>query len=123
GNWLKRSPARRGQVVLITKVGGEMAPDKKGLSTKRIVQAAEDSLRRLQTDVIDLYLAHFPDADTPIEETLRGFETLLRDGKIKAVGCSNYDAAQLREALDAAAGQGLPRYEVSQPEYNLYDRQ
>lgn len=122
GKWLKKSPGRRDSVVVITKVGAELAPDKKGLSAGRIVQAAEDSLRRLQVEAIDLYLSHFPDAATPIEETLKGYETLLRDGKVRAVGCSNYDAAQLRAALDASAAGDLPRYEVLQPEYNLYDR-
>src|SRR5690606_11742238 len=78
GNWLKKSPARRDKVVVITKVGTELAPDKKGLSAARIVQAAEDSLRRLGIDSIDLYLSHYPDAETPIEETLRGHESLLR---------------------------------------------
>jgi aryl-alcohol dehydrogenase-like predicted oxidoreductase len=122
GKWLKRKPGRRDEIVVITKVGSEMAPDKKGLSAKRIAEAAEESLRRLQVDCIDLYLSHFPDAATPIEETLRAYDSLLRDGKVKAVGCSNYDAAQLREALDASAEKDLARYEVLQPEYNLYRR-
>lgn len=121
GNWLARS-GKRDDVVIITKVGTELSPDKKGLSSKRIVQAAEDSLRRLRIETIDLYLSHFPDSDTPIDDTLRGYETLLRDGKVKAIGCSNYDASQLREALATAKSAGLPRYEVLQPEYNLYDR-
>jgi aryl-alcohol dehydrogenase-like predicted oxidoreductase len=121
GKWLARS-GKRNEAVIITKVGSALAPDKKGLSAKRIVQAAEDSLRRLQIDCIDVYLSHFPDAETPIEETLRGYETLQRDGKVKAIGCSNYNAAQLREALHAALHGGLPRYEVLQPEYNLYER-
>ncbi len=121
GNWLARS-GKRADAVIITKVGTELGPDKKGLSSKRIVQAAEDSLRRLRTDYIDVYLSHWPDAETPIDDTLRGYEQLVRDGKVRAIGCSNYDAAQLRDALDTAAREGLPRYEVLQPEYNLYDR-
>lgn len=121
GNWLARS-GRRNEAVIITKVGTELGPDKKGLSSKRILQAAEDSLRRLRVDAIDLYLSHFPDPDTPIDDTLRGYEKLLRDGKVKAIGCSNYDAAQLRDALAAAADENLPRYEVLQPHYNLYER-
>jgi len=121
GNWLARS-GKRNDAVIITKVGTELAPDKKGLSSKRILQAAEDSLRRLRIDAIDLYLSHFPDPDTPIDDTLRGYEKLLRDGKVKAIGCSNYDAAQLREALAVSASQNLPRYEVLQPHYNLYER-
>jgi|SRR5690606_23938610 len=121
GNWLKRS-GKRSDAVIITKVGTTLAPDKKGLSAKRIVQAAEDSLRRLQTDYIDVYLSHYPDADTPIDDTLRGYQQLLDAGKVRAIGCSNYDAGQLREALETAASEGLPRYAVLQPEYNLYDR-
>src|SRR5690606_15010574 len=91
-------------------------------SAKRIVQAAEDSLRRLRTDYIDVYLSHYPDPETPIDETLRGYQHLLAAGKVRAIGCSNYDAGQLREALETAAREGLPRYQVLQPEYNLYDR-
>jgi aryl-alcohol dehydrogenase-like predicted oxidoreductase len=79
-------------------------------------------LRRLQTDYLDLYLSHFPDPETPIEETLRAYETLLRQGKVRAIGASNSSAAGLREALNAARDKGLPRYEVEQPEYNLYER-
>lgn len=122
GKWLKRKAGRRDGIVIITKVGSEMGPDKKGLSAKRIAEAAEESLRRLQIDCIDLYLSHFPDASTPIDETLRAYEALLDAGKVRAIGCSNYDAAQLREALGASAAKDLPRYEVLQPEYNLYDR-
>lgn len=121
GKWLDRS-GRRNEAVIITKVGSALGPDKKGLSSKRIVEAAEDSLRRLRVDAIDLYLSHFPDGETPIDDTLRGYEKLLRDGKVKSIGCSNYDAPRLREALAAAASQGLPRYEVLQPHYNLYER-
>src|SRR5690606_4113481 len=80
------------------------------------------SLRRLRTDYIDVYLSHFPDTETPIDDTLRGYQRLLEDGKVRVIGCSNYDAGQLREALETAASRGLPRYEVLQPEYNLYDR-
>ncbi|HLF12560.1 MAG TPA: aldo/keto reductase [Gammaproteobacteria bacterium] len=122
GKWLKKSPRRRDKAVIITKVGMELGPDKKGLSAKRIAQAADDSLRRLQTDHIDLYLSHYPDAATPVEETLLAYEHLMQQGKVKAIGCSNFDAAQLREALDVAAAKGLPRYEVLEPEYNLYAR-
>lgn len=122
GNWLKSSPGRREKTVIITKVGWAFGPDDKGLSAKRIMTAVEDSLRRLQTDYIDLYLSHCPDPDTPVEESLRAYETLIRQGKVKAIGASNHDAAQLREALTLASAKGLPRYEVCQPEYNLYDR-
>ncbi|HYX63491.1 MAG TPA: aldo/keto reductase [Burkholderiales bacterium] len=122
GRWLARSATRREQAVIITKGGSEIAPGRKGLSRRHILQAADDSLRRLQTDRIDVYLAHWPDRETPIEETLRAFETLLQQGKARAIGGSNYDARGVRQALDVAASQGLPRYEVVQPEYNLYTR-
>src|SRR6185503_18094277 len=116
-HWLKGSPARRAQVVLITKVG--MA---QGLSAKSIAAGVEASLRRLQTDRIDLYLSHKPDAATPIEETLRAYESLIQAGKVRAVGSSNATAQSLREALDTSAAKQLPRYEVEQPEYNLCER-
>src|SRR5690606_10211007 len=99
-----------------TKVGSD-----KGLAGKHVLAAAEASLKRLRTDRIDVYLAHKPDPNTPIDETLRAFEQLMRQGKVRAIGSSNDTAAQLRQALDVAAGQGLPRFEVQQPEYNLYD--
>ena len=116
GHWLKAS-SKRNQVVLITKVG---AAD--GLSAKTIAAGVEASLKRLQTDRIDLYLSHKPDAKTPIEETLRAHESLVKSGKVRAIGSSNYSAAGLREALDTAAKEKLPRYEVEQPEYNLCER-
>jgi aryl-alcohol dehydrogenase-like predicted oxidoreductase len=122
GKWLAADASRRGKITLITKVGVDLGPDRKGLSARRIVAAVEDSLRRLQTDYIDLYLSHYPDPDTPIEETLGAYDTLLGQGKVRAIGCSNYDNAQLRAALDAADAGKLPRYAVLQPEYNLLDR-
>jgi len=117
GHWLKGSPARRAQVVLITKVG--MA---QGLSAKSIAAGVEASLRRLQTDRIDLYLSHKPDAATPIEETLRAYEALIKAGKVRAIGSSNATVTDLRKALDTAADKKLPRYEVEQPEYSLCER-
>jgi aryl-alcohol dehydrogenase-like predicted oxidoreductase len=122
GNWLKRSPARRSQIVLITKVGAAPGPDGRGLSAKSIAAGVEASLRRLQTDRIDLYLSHRPDPQTPVEETLRAYESLIQAGKVKAIGSSNSTAAGLREALETATAKGLPRYEVEQPEYNLCER-
>jgi aryl-alcohol dehydrogenase-like predicted oxidoreductase len=122
GHWLKASPARRRQVVLITKVGMAPGPDGKGLSAKSITAGVEASLRRLQSDHIDLYLSHRPDAATPIEETLRAYEALMQAGKVKAIGSSNSTAAGLRDALDTTAAKKLPRYEVEQPEYNLCER-
>lgn len=122
GNWLKGAPSRRSQLVLITKVGLAPGPDGKGLSSKSIVAGAEASLRRLQTDHIDLYLSHKPDPATPIEETLYAYELLIRAGKVRAIGSSNTTVESLRHALRSAAVAGLPRYEVEQPEYNLYTR-
>lgn len=122
GNWLAARPGMRERVLLITKVGWELAPGDKGLAAPRIISAVERSLSRLRTDRIDLYLSHRPDPDTPMAESLEAFDRLLREGKVRAIGTSNHDAAQLREALDTSANRGLARYEVLQPEYNLYDR-
>ncbi|MCZ4090688.1 aldo/keto reductase [Sinorhizobium psoraleae] len=122
GKWLKQSAHARDDAVIVTKVGSELGPDRKGLSRRWIMQAVEDSLRRLQTDHIDLYLSHWPDPETPYEETLAAYDMLLAEGKVRAIGASNLDAAQLRDALDVSAAKGLPRYDVLQPEYNLYDR-
>ncbi len=120
GEWLARS-GKRASTVIITKVGGPSGR-KRGLTAEAIAQGCEASLKRLGVETIDLYLSHFPDVDTPIEETLEAFHKLRQAGKIRWTGGSNYDAAQLRAALDAAKAGGLPRYEVLQPEYNLYDR-
>ncbi len=120
GEWMK-ARGNRDRVVLITKVGMEMGPDRKGLSAAWIQRAVEDSLRRLQTDRIDVYLSHKFDPGTSHEETLAAYQRLIEAGKVRAIGASNFDAGQLRAALDASA-KGLPRYEVLQPEYNLYDR-
>ncbi|HEY5819350.1 MAG TPA: aldo/keto reductase [Mesorhizobium sp.] len=121
GEWMK-SRGKRDDVVLITKVGSDMGQGKKDLSVPYIAKAVEDSLRRLQTDRIDVYLSHWPDADTPYAETLGAYDKLIKAGKVRAVGASNLDAAQLREALDVSRDKALPRYDVLQPEYNLYDR-
>jgi aryl-alcohol dehydrogenase-like predicted oxidoreductase len=120
GEWLKKS-GKRGSTLIITKCGAPSSPHK-GLSAAAIADSCEDSLKRLGVESIDLYLAHFPDADTPYEETLEAFARLQKGGKIKAFGASNLDAGQLRASLEAAASAGLPRYEALQPEYNLYDR-
>jgi len=121
GKWMKARDARS-KITLITKVGSPMGEGKKGLSARYIPEAVEASLKRLQTDVIDLYLSHWPDPETPYEETLGAYEKLVKAGKVRAIGCSNLDAAQLKASLDAAKANGLPRYEVLQPEYNLHDR-
>jgi aryl-alcohol dehydrogenase-like predicted oxidoreductase len=108
-------------VVLITKVGSEM-PAGKGLKTAYIQSACEASLKRLQTDHIDLYFSHFPDKDTPIAETLEAHERLIEQGKVRAIGGSNYDAAGLTEAMEAGDGKAHARYTVLQPHYNLLVR-
>jgi aryl-alcohol dehydrogenase-like predicted oxidoreductase len=122
GKWLKQGKISRDKAVIITKVGSEMGPGKKGLKEQYILEAVEASLKRLQTDYIDLYLSHWPDAETPYEETLGAFAKLKQQGKIRAIGCSNLDATQLQASFNAAEKAGLPRYDVIQPEYNLYDR-
>jgi len=119
GEWMKAREAR-GKICLITKVGSEM-PAGKGLRAAYILEACEASLKRLQTDHIDLYFSHFPDKDTPIAETLEAHQRLIEQGKVRAVGGSNYDAAGLKEALDAAGG-SRARYTVLQPHYNLVVR-
>jgi aryl-alcohol dehydrogenase-like predicted oxidoreductase len=122
GRWLAAKPARRDQVLIFTKGGSDMGDGRKGLGKRWIEQAVEDSLRRLQVDVIDLYQSHRPDADTPHEETLAAYQRLIDAGKIRAIGCSNFDAAQVADAHRAARSHGLPAYRTLQPEYNLYDR-
>ncbi|MBZ9857761.1 aldo/keto reductase [Mesorhizobium sp. CA13] len=121
GKWMK-DRGNRDKVVVITKVGSDMGQGHKDLSAAYIEKAVDASLKRLQTEFIDLYLSHWPDPTTPYEETLGAYEKLLAKGKIRYAGCSNLDAAQLRAALDVASLRSLPRYEVLQPEYNLYDR-
>jgi len=121
GKWLKRS-GNRSRVVIATKVGKEMGPNSKGLSKSYILQAVEDSLRRLQTDFIDLYQSHADDPDTPLEETLEAYDLLIRQGKVRAIGASNYSARRLAQALEVSEKTGYPRYECLQPLFNLYDR-
>jgi len=116
GKWFKRS-GKRDHVVLATKVGFI-----KGLKPDYIRQAVEDSLKRLQTDHIDLYQSHKDDPDTPQAETLGAYADLVKAGKVRVIGASNYSAARLKEALDISAQNGLPRYECMQPEYNLVER-
>lgn len=121
GTWLK-SRGQRDRVLVATKVAGEIAPGRKGLSAKHIQSAVEESLRRLQTDYIDLYQAHYSDDAVSYEETLGAFADLIAAGKVRAIGVSNHDAAQLASALAASKQHALPRYETLQPLYNLYDR-
>ena len=121
GKWLRQS-GKRNHVVLATKVGKPMGDKKKGLSPAYIRQAVDASLKRLQTEHIDLYQSHDDDADTPLADTLGAFAELIQAGKVRAIGASNYSAPRLAEALDVAERQGLPRYESLQPLYNLCDR-
>jgi len=121
GNWLKKT-GKRDKVIIATKLGIDMGDGKKGLSKDYILRAVEDSLRRLQTDVIDLYQSHTDDQETPLEETLSAYDTLIKAGKVRAIGASNYNGARLREAREIALAKGLPTYESLQPNYNLYNR-
>jgi aryl-alcohol dehydrogenase-like predicted oxidoreductase len=121
GKWMK-SRKNRDRVIVITKVGSDMGQGKKDLSAAYIAKAVEDSLKRLQVDAIDLYLSHWPDDTVPYDETLGAYEKLMKAGKVRNIGCSNLDAGRLEAALKVASQKKLPRYEVLQPEYNLYDR-
>jgi len=122
GKWLKQS-GKRDQVVLLTKVGFEMKSGGKGLSKKYILEEVEASLKRLQTDRIDLYQSHTDDESVPFEETLEAYAQLIDEGKVRYIGASNYKGARLAEAEDLAEREKLPAYKTLQPEYNLYDRQ
>ena len=122
GKWLAQR-GRRDDVLIFTKVGMELAPDKKGLSKAYIKQAVEASLKRLQTDYIDLYQSHQDDESLPVTEPLEAYAELIKEGKVRASGASNFKPVRLQAALDAGGQNGLPRYESLQPEYNLYDRE
>jgi aryl-alcohol dehydrogenase-like predicted oxidoreductase len=124
GHWLQGLQGRRDQVVLATKFFGKVgsSPNDQGGSRKHIVQAVENSLRRLQTDYIDLYQMHFPDHETPIDETLRALDDLVHSGKVLYIGCSNYPAWELCKALWTSDKLGLARFDCVQPRYNLLFR-
>jgi aryl-alcohol dehydrogenase-like predicted oxidoreductase len=121
GAWMK-ARGNREKVVIATKVGSDMGQGKYDLSRAHIRKSVENSLKRLQTDYIDLYQSHRDDQATPLEETLRTYGELIKEGKVRAIGASNHTAARLKEALAVSAKYGLPRYETLQPGYNLYDR-
>jgi aryl-alcohol dehydrogenase-like predicted oxidoreductase len=121
GNWMKKR-GNRDKVIVATKVGMEMGEGKKGLSRAYIMSAVEASLARLQTGYIDLYQSHRDDPDTPLEERLGAYAELVKQGKVRVIGASNYSAERLTEALEVSAQHGYPRYESLQPNYNLYDR-
>lgn len=122
GRWMA-ARGNRNKVVIATKLGSKMGEGEEGLSAGYIVRAVEASLRRLQTDVIDLYQAHIDDDKTPLEESLKAFDTLKQQGKVRALGASNYTGARLSEALRISAAGGLARYDCLQPNYNYIDRQ
>lgn len=122
GNWMQQRKNRE-QMVIATKVGAAMDAGKKGLSKKYIIQAAEDSLRRLKTDYIDLYQSHYDDPDTPIYETLEAYDQLIKAGKVRWIGASNMSAERLTQSLELANKLNLPKYQTLQPEYNLYQRE
>jgi aryl-alcohol dehydrogenase-like predicted oxidoreductase len=121
GNWLKHS-GKRSKVVLATKVGMQMGSGKKGLKKDYILDEVEDSLRRLQTDHIDLYQSHEDDLSTPFEETLGAYAQLIKEGKVRVIGASNYSAERLAESLRVSRQHGLPSYQSLQPKYNLVER-
>ncbi len=122
GTWLK-ARGNRDKVIIATKIGSEMGDGGKGLAKDYIARECEASLKRLQTDYIDLYQSHFDDEKTPVEETLGAFAKLIEQGKVRAIGASNYEIPRLEESLAASKRLGLPRYETLQPLYNLYDRE
>ncbi|HEY2251539.1 MAG TPA: aldo/keto reductase [Planctomycetaceae bacterium] len=121
GNWFARG-GRRKQVVIATKVGMEISPTEKGLSKPYILRAVEQSLHRLQTDYIDLYQSHRDDEATPLDETLAAYDQLLKQGKVRAIGASNYSGSRLAEALRTSREKSYARYECLQPHYNLCER-
>lgn len=121
GEWMKRS-GNRNKIIVATKVGMDMGDWKKGLSKAHILRSAEDSLRRLQTDYIDLYQSHVDDPDTPLEETLGAYAELIRQGKVRAIGASNHKAERLAAALATSRKSGLPEYQTLQPNYSLIER-
>jgi aryl-alcohol dehydrogenase-like predicted oxidoreductase len=121
GNWMKQR-GNRAKVIIATKVGSDMGEGKK-LSKQYILKRAEDSLSRLQTDYIDLYQSHFDDVNTPVEETIDAYATLVKQGKVRIIGTSNMSPERFRQSVDYSDTKNLPRYETLQPLYNLYDRE
>lgn len=122
GNWMK-DRGTRNKVIIATKVGGDMGQGDKDISKKYILRAAEDSLRRLQVETIDLYQTHWDVETVPVEETLEAYAQLVQEGKIRWIGASNISAARLKTSLEASDREGYPRYQSVQPLYNLYDRE
>lgn len=121
GNWIKKSQKRH-ELVLITKVGWEINESEKGLGKRYIIKAVEDSLKRLQTDYIDLYFSHKDDPNTPVQETLEAYDLLIKQGKVRHIGASNFYKDRLEESMSVSRKKKLYQYKVIQPRYNLYDR-
>jgi aryl-alcohol dehydrogenase-like predicted oxidoreductase len=121
GEWMQRR-GNREKLIVATKVGMDMGGDRKGLSKSHILRSAEESLKRLQTDYIDLYQSHTDDADTPFEETFGAYAQLIKQGKVRAIGASNYKSDRLAAALEASRKSGLPVYQTLQPNYSLIER-
>jgi aryl-alcohol dehydrogenase-like predicted oxidoreductase len=121
GNWLWQR-GNRDKVIVATKVGGDMG-EGKNITKKYILEEVESSLTRLRTDYIDLYQTHFDVPDTPVEETLEAYAQLVKEGKVRVIGASNFTPARLKASLEASARHGYPRYETLQPHYNLYERE
>lgn len=122
GNWLKKS-GKRNDIIIITKVGWEITTAKKGLSKEYILEEVETSLKRLQTDYIDLYFSHKDDPQTPVHETLEAYNQLIKQGKVRYIGASNFFKDRLEESIEYSRENNLYEYKVIQPKYNLYDRQ
>jgi len=122
GNWMKQR-RNRNRVLVATKVGSDMGQGKRDISKKYILGAAENSLRRLQTDYIDLYQTHWDVEAVQVEETLEAYAQLVKEGKVKWIGASNISVERLKASLEASDKSGYPRYQSLQPEYNLYDRE
>lgn len=121
GKWMKER-GNREKITIATKVGSNPGKDGRDISKEYILQAAEDSLNRLQTDHIDLYFTHWDDEKTPVEETLEAYKKLIDEGKVRYIGASNISNERLKASLEASAKNDLPKYEVSQPEYSLMER-
>lgn len=122
GNWLKKN-GNRNEIILATKVGSNPGKEGRNVTKDYIIKAAEDSLRRLQTDHIDLYFTHWDNEDTPIEETLEAYRQLIEQGKVLHIGASNLSPARIKASLKAAGNSNLPGYEVLQPEYSLVEKE
>jgi aryl-alcohol dehydrogenase-like predicted oxidoreductase len=122
GNWMRRR-GNRDKVIVATKVGHDIGQGKKDLSEKHILQAVEKSLQRLQTDYIDLYQSHYDDPPTPVAETLEAYAKLVKEGKVRLIGASNFTPERLLRSLEASKQHGYPSYQTLQPLYNLYDRE